>query len=106
MPASVDTMAMRQVLVMALVFVVDGRVVVQGRVATLAVVEDLDEVEDRRPQPGRGWPGVAVEQLALQGGEEALGDGVVQRVADSALEATSSEAARRRPNANAVYWQP
>jgi hypothetical protein len=51
-------------------------------VATLAVVEDLDEVEHRRAQPGSGEPGMAVRQLALQGGEEALGDGVVQRITD------------------------
>jgi hypothetical protein len=31
-----------------------------------------------------GWPVVAVEQLAFQGGEEALGDGVVECVADGA----------------------
>jgi hypothetical protein len=33
-------------------------------VAALAVVEDLDEVEDRRPQSGSGRPGVSVEELA------------------------------------------
>ena len=32
------------------VFVGSGWLVVEGRVATLAVVEDLDEIEDRRPQ--------------------------------------------------------
>ena len=59
---------------------------VQGRVAALGVVEDLDEVEHRRAQPVAGGPGVAVQQLALQGGEEALGHGIVQRIADTADE--------------------
>jgi hypothetical protein len=53
-------------------------------VAALAVVEDLDEVQHGGPQRLAGWPVVAVEQLAFQGGEEALGDGVVERVTDGA----------------------
>src|SRR5215203_6769468 len=65
-----------------LLLVADGAGVVECRVAALAVVEDLDEIEDRRAQPGSGRPGVAVEQLAFQRGEEALGDGVVQRIPD------------------------
>jgi hypothetical protein len=64
------------------VLVDGGWVVVEGRVAALAVVEDLDEVEDRRPQSGSGRPGRAVEELAFQGGEEALGDRVVECVPD------------------------
>jgi hypothetical protein len=40
-------------------------------VAALAVVEDLDEVEHGGLQCLAGWPVVAVEQLAFQGGEEA-----------------------------------
>jgi hypothetical protein len=75
-------------------------------VAALAVVEDLDEVEHRRPQGLAGWPVVAVQQLAFQGGEEALGDGVVERVTDGAIEATRPVSVRRLPNARLVYWQP
>ena len=67
-----------------LVLVVDGCEVVEGGVATLAVVEDLDEVEHRSSQGLAAWPVVAVEQLTLQGGEEALGHRVVQGVADGA----------------------
>jgi hypothetical protein len=44
-----------------------------------------------------GVAALAVEQLAFQGGKEALGDGVVERVPDGALEATRPEAVRRRP---------
>src|SRR5215217_220292 len=56
-----------------LLLVADGAGVVECRVAALAVVEDLDEIEDRRAQPGSGRPGVAVEQLAFQGSDEAGG---------------------------------
>jgi hypothetical protein len=48
-----------------LLLVADGLLVVQGRVAALTVVEDLDEVEDRRAQPGSGGPGVAIQQVAF-----------------------------------------
>ena len=49
-------------------------------VAPAAVVEDLDELEDRHSQRVAGRPGMPIEQLGLQGREEALGDGVgVQR---------------------------
>ena len=79
-------------------------VVVEGRVAASAVVEDLDEVEDRRrPQVRSSRPWIAVEQLALQGGEEALGDRVIECIPTVPIEATRSEAARRRPKANEVY---
>jgi hypothetical protein len=73
-------------------------------VAALAVVEDLDEVEHGGPQRLAGWPVVAVQQLAFQGGEEALGDGVVERVTDGAIEATRPVSVRRLPNARLVYW--
>jgi hypothetical protein len=89
-----------------LVLVVDGCEVVEGRVATLAGVEDLDEVEHRGPQGLASRPLVAVEQFAFQGGEEALGDGVVQCVANGAIEATRPARWRRRPNARLVGWQP
>src|SRR5262245_40203210 len=53
------------------------RLVAEGGVPALAVVEDLDEVEDRRPCLLAGRPGEAVDELDLEGGEEALGDGVI-----------------------------
>jgi hypothetical protein len=49
---------------------------------------------------------VAVQQLAFQGGEEALGHGVVQRVTHVPIEATRPASRSRRPNARLVYWQP
>jgi hypothetical protein len=66
-------------------------------VAALAVVEYLDEVEHGGPQRLAGWPVVAVQQLAFQGGEEALSNGVVERVTDGAIEATRPVSVRRRP---------
>jgi len=77
-----------------LVLVVEGCLVGQGRVATLAVVEDLDEVEHRGPEGLTGRPVIAVQQLALEGGEEAFGDRIVQRVPTVPIEAISSEAVR------------
>src|SRR5215207_414196 len=50
-------------------------------VPAAAVVEDLDVLEDLGAQLGLGWPAAAVDELLLQGGEEALGDGVVVAVA-------------------------
>src|SRR3954454_5641512 len=40
-----------------------------------AVVEDLDVLEDRGAQVGLGWPAAAVDELLLQGREEALSEG-------------------------------
>ena len=63
-------------------FVVGGAEVAKGRVPAAWVVEALDEREDRVREAVAGGPGRAVEQLGLQGGEEALGHGVVEAVAD------------------------
>src|SRR5215204_7605715 len=51
--------------------------VAEGGMAALAVVEGLDVLEDGRLCLLPGGPGLAVEQLGLEGGEEALGDGIV-----------------------------
>jgi hypothetical protein len=45
-------------------------------VASFAVVEDFDVVEALGAELGLRGPGAAVDQLLLQGREEALGDGV------------------------------
>jgi hypothetical protein len=41
------------------------------------VVEPLDVVEHRGADLGSGGPGAAVDELELQRGEEALGDGAI-----------------------------
>ena len=61
---------------MVAVFEVGWREVAEGGMAALAVVEDLDVLEDGGPGLLPGGPGLAVQQLGLEGGEEALGDGV------------------------------
>src|ERR1700754_2567370 len=53
-------------------------------VASLAVVEDLDVVEDFAAEIAAGRPGSAVDELFLERGEEALGDGVVVAIAAAA----------------------
>src|SRR5215207_1317006 len=45
--------------------------------AALAVVEGLDVLEDGGPGLLAGGPGLSVDQFGLEGGEEALGGGIV-----------------------------
>ena len=61
------------------------------------VVEGLDPGEDRSGEPGTGGPVVPIEEFALEAGEEALGDGVVQRVADGAHRAEQPGVAKALP---------
>jgi len=51
--------------------------VAEAGVQPSAVVEHFDVVGDGEAGPGAGVEAVVVEHLVLQGGEEALGDGVV-----------------------------
>src|SRR5215203_3730793 len=64
--------------------VVGGAEVAQGGVPPAGVVEALQVIEDRRAGLGAGGEPGPVQQLAFQGGEEALGDRVVIAVADRA----------------------
>ncbi len=57
----------------------DGAEVAETAVATGRVVEPFGVVEDRRGQLGAGLPVATVQELGLQGGEEALGEAVVKR---------------------------
>ena len=66
------------------VFVVDGAEHVAVGVAAARVVPGFDPVEDRRRELLAVGPVVLVEELELQGPEEALGDAVVEAVADGA----------------------
>src|SRR5262249_57286702 len=52
------------------------RFVVERGVPAVWVVPPLDKVEDGDPRLGRGGEASAVQELALQGGEEALAEGV------------------------------
>ena len=59
------------------VLVVDGAEHPAVGVAAARVVPGLDPIEDRQRELLAGVPGVFVEELELQGPEEALGDGVI-----------------------------
>ena len=65
-------------------FVLDGGSVVEGGVSAMGVVPRLDEFEDGHAGLGRGLEPGAIQQLALQGGEEGLGHGVVIAIPDRA----------------------
>src|SRR5918996_3910789 len=69
---------------MVAVFELGRRAVAEGGMAALAVVEGLDVLEDGGPGLLPGGPTLAMEQLGLEGGEEALGDGVVPAGAGAA----------------------
>jgi hypothetical protein len=62
-------------------------------VATPAVVEDLDVLVDGIGGLSARRPGTAVDELALQGSEEALDDGTVPAVAPAPEAALDSVAA-------------
>ena len=57
-------------------FVLRGAEVAEPGVPSAGVVERLDEVEDGHAGLGVGPPAGAIDQLALEGGEEGLGEGV------------------------------
>jgi hypothetical protein len=71
-----------------------------------AVVEGLDVLEDLRAELSTGRPGAAMDELLLERGEEALGDRVIERVADRADEASTPASIRRRVKAKLKYWRP
>jgi hypothetical protein len=49
---------------------------------------------------------LAIDQLALEGGEEALAPGVVISVADAANKGRAPARRHRLPKVTEVYWQP
>ena len=51
---------------------------VERRVAAMRVVPTLDEIEHRYAGHDLGFETLAVEQLAFESGEEALGPGVIE----------------------------
>lgn len=63
--------------------VFDGGQAAEAVLAPAAVVDAFDPVHDRRSQLVSGGPGLSVEDLVLQQGEEALHGGVVPACTDS-----------------------
>lgn len=74
--------------------VVDGTEVAEGGVAAGGVVKGFDVVEHRSSELGAGVPVVPIEEFALQGRGERLGDRRVERVTDGAVLVCTR---RRRP---------
>jgi hypothetical protein len=91
---------------MVLGLVVGGAEVAEGGVAAARVVEALDEREDRVRQAFSSGPGRAVEQFGLQGGEEALGDAVVEAVTDRAHRPEQPGLAKSVPERAAGVGRP
>jgi hypothetical protein len=57
---------------------------VDGGMAALGVVETFDEVEHRQAGLDLGLEADAVEEFALEGGEETLAQGIVEAVTNRA----------------------
>src|SRR5215470_10522087 len=63
-------------------FVVHRTEVTEGRVPAVGVVERTDVLVDRRPGLGLGGPGPTMDQLGLEGGEEAFRHRVVPAISN------------------------
>jgi hypothetical protein len=84
----------------------DGGSLPERAMAALAVVEDFDVVEDLGAQLDLRRPRAAMDELLLQGREEALGDGVIEAVALAAHRLRDARLAGRLPNASDTNWLP
>ena len=68
------------------------------------VVPALDEVEGRPPRLGLAAQGTALDRLTLQRPEEALGDGIVVAVTDTAQRGRNAGLLACRGKVSEVYW--
>jgi hypothetical protein len=75
----------------------EGRLVAERRVAPPRVVPAFDVLEELAPRLGRRPEGLAVEQLTLEGREEALAQGIVVGVADRAIDGRTPKRSQRCP---------
>lgn len=73
-------------------FEVDGAAVVDCGVSAGRVAERFEPAEHRPGEPGAGGPSEPVEEFALKWRDEALGGGIVERVADGALRSEQASA--------------
>ena len=83
-------------------FVVHGTEHLAVAVAPTRVVPGFDPFEDGLGQLTTIFPVVLVEQLELEGAEEALGDGVVEESPIDPMDPRSPAPRRRRPKAHEV----
>ena len=79
------------------VFERDRRLVAQRRVTPAPVVEALDELEDRHARLGVAAKAAPIQQLALQGREEALAQRVVVGIAHRAGRGSHASLLAARP---------
>jgi thermitase len=61
-------------------FEADRAQVAQGGMPSLPIIEHLDPLEDGESRGSARWPALLVDQLRLEGPEEALGEGIVVTV--------------------------
>ena len=87
-------------------FELQRRHVAQRGVAPAGVVPPFSELEPGRLRLGVRRQRLAVEQLALQRREEALGHRVVEAIATEPIDAATPHSRHRAPKASDVYWQP
>ena len=87
-------------------FKVDGRLVAQGGVSPVRIVQPFQVVEDRPLGFGRGGKSLTIQQLGLEGGEEALAQSVVVAIPTVPIDGRTPASRQRCPKARAVYWLP
>lgn len=75
----------------------------QRGVSSAGVVENLDVLEDRSPRHLPIRPRVAMNQLPLEGRDEALGHGVVVGFGHRSIESKSLASSRRLENSTEAY---
>ena len=74
--------------------------------ATVRVIPPFDVLEDRHAGLGLRRERALVDELAFEGGEEALGHRVVGAVANRTHRRDDAHSRQRFPNAYDVYGQP
>jgi hypothetical protein len=75
-------------------------------VSPARVVEALDEVEDGHLGLRLGPESAAVQELALEGGEEALAQRISYASPTEPIEGRTPASRHLRPKAMDVYWHP
>ncbi len=81
--------------------------ITDGRVSAMRVVPTLDVVEDLAASHGVGVEATSVDELTIEGGEEALTERVVvEQSPTEPIEGRTEASRQRRPKAMDVYWHP
>jgi hypothetical protein len=72
----------------------------------MGVVPGFDKLEDGHSGLGLSLETAFIEELTLQGGKEALAQGIVETVSDRSGGRRTSVSLHRFPKAIEVYWHP